>query len=173
MQTISIRGARFEGLTKLIGIAIFGALAISAQVYAQHIVKYDAPWAGTTEAWQGTIGVGIAQDGTAMGFYHDARFAAHGFVRTPDGMFTKIDAPGAGQGVGPCPKYDDWCNFQGTYPFGMNRKGAIAGYMLDAKNVYHGFVRNPDGQIKTYRFRVLGGVRDRARSSGILPTTGP
>jgi predicted membrane protein len=49
-----------------------------------------------------------------------------------------FDAPGAGTGPG-----------QGTTPNGIDSRGAIVGWYLDAGNVNHGFVRDPDGTITT------------------------
>ena len=46
-----------------------------------------------------------------------------------------FDAPGAGTSAG-----------QGTFAFSINQPGTIAGYYLDKSNVYHGFVRAPDGR---------------------------
>jgi hypothetical protein len=33
---------------------------------------------------------------------------------------------------------------------GLNDWGAITGYYLDANNVYHGFVRSPQGKVTTF-----------------------
>lgn len=54
------------------------------------------------------------------------------------GTFITFDAPGAGTGVN-----------QGTYLAGMNTFGTIAGYYVDANNVYHGFVRDQRGRFIT------------------------
>jgi hypothetical protein len=59
--------------------------------------------------------------------------------------FITFDAPGAGTGPG-----------QGTGCSGtdcsvlINEEGTVTGYYLDANNVYHGFVRCPDGKITTF-----------------------
>jgi hypothetical protein len=56
---------------------------------------------------------------------------------------TTFDAPGAGTGA-----------YQGTgcfgCTFGVNQSGAIAGTYLDANNVFHGFLRNPEGEFITF-----------------------
>jgi hypothetical protein len=58
-----------------------------------------------------------------------------------------IDAPGAGtgqyQGTG-CFAYTD-CSVL------INNFGVITGYYLDANNVYHGFVRSPDGKFTSFQ----------------------
>jgi hypothetical protein len=54
-----------------------------------------------------------------------------------------FEAPGAGTGAS-----------QGTgcfgCTFGLNNWGAIAGTYLDANNVYHGFLRSPEGKFTTF-----------------------
>jgi hypothetical protein len=56
-----------------------------------------------------------------------------------------FEAPGAGTGAN-----------QGTgcfgCTFGLNQRGAIAGTYLDANNVYHGFVRSPEGRSSEGKF---------------------
>jgi hypothetical protein len=63
-------------------------------------------------------------------------------VRAPDGGITTFDVPSAGTGPG-----------QGTSVEavgGINPAGAICQTYLDASNVNHGFVRDPDGAITTF-----------------------
>ena len=55
------------------------------------------------------------------------------------GKLITFDAPGAGTGSG-----------QGTFGLGINPAGTIAGSYQDANNVYHGFLRAPDGSITTF-----------------------
>jgi hypothetical protein len=40
--------------------------------------------------------------------------------------------------------------FQGTQAPGLNSEGAITGFYSDSINVYHGFLRNPDGTMITF-----------------------
>ena len=68
--------------------------------------------------------------GAITGYYLDAIFLNHGFLRDPDGRFTTIDVPGAGTGA-----------YQGTIPAGINPSGAITGFWVGANNVWHGFLR--------------------------------
>jgi hypothetical protein len=52
-----------------------------------------------------------------------------------------FDAPGA----------DTTTNdFNGTFATGMNNWGAVTGYYVDANNVYHGFLRSPEGKFITF-----------------------
>jgi hypothetical protein len=62
----------------------------------------------------------------------------HGFIRSPFGKMVTIDAPGAGTVPG--------AN-QGTIPESINIEGTIAGQYEDANDVFHCFLRYPDGHI--------------------------
>src|SRR5450755_827227 len=60
--------------------------------------------------------------------------------------FVTIDAPGAGQASGQgtgCFAYTD-CSVV------INNWGTITGYYLDANNVFHGFVRSPEGKFTSF-----------------------
>ena len=52
---------------------------------------------------------------------------------------TTFDAPGAGTGA-----------FQGTYPFNIAPTGAIIGWIRDAGNVRHGFIRSSQGDFTIF-----------------------
>jgi len=54
-----------------------------------------------------------------------------------------FDAPNAGTFAAPC-------LLQGTFPYGINDRGAIGGNFQDANNVLHGFLRTPDGTTTTF-----------------------
>ena len=90
------------------------------------ITTFDVPGAGTGPG-QGTQGQGINPVGTIPGFYTDASFVNHGFVRDKHGAITTFDAPGAGTGMG-----------QGTIAGTPNPAGAIVIFYQDASNVFHG-----------------------------------
>jgi hypothetical protein len=109
-------------------------------------MTFDAPGAGTGP-YQGTgcsgCSPGINQAGAIAGIYTDANKVFHSFLRSPAGEVTRIDAPGAGTGVG-----------QGTGCFsdcsvGLNASGMIMGTYIDASNVFHGFERSTAGQFTT------------------------
>jgi hypothetical protein len=74
-----------------------------------------------------------------------------------------IDAPGAGtapsQGTG-CFAFTD-CSVL------INNAGAITGYYLDANNVYHGFVRSPEGKFTS--FEAPGADTNAQDFNGTLP----
>jgi len=108
------------------------------------LTTYDARGAGTGPG-QGTGSPGTSrplnQFGAIASYYTDASNVVHGYLRSPSGDITTFDVPGAGpQGIG-C--YAD-CSV------GLNDWGAITGYYLDANNVYHGFLRSPDGKIGNF-----------------------
>jgi hypothetical protein len=91
----------------------------------------------------GALDINILQ--TSAGGYQDnnGNFVHHAFVRPAGGKLTTFEAPGAGtgnnQGTG-CP---------GCAP-GINSWGAIAGIYTDTNNVYHGYLRSPQGKFTTF-----------------------
>ena len=64
------------------------------------------------------------------GFYTDAGFVIHDFVRDNKGNMTSFDPAGAGGSPG-----------QGTFATSINAAGEITGSYIDAGDVRHGFVR--------------------------------
>jgi hypothetical protein len=109
-------------------------------------MTFEAPGAGTG-MYQGTgcpgCSLGLNQAGAIAGIYTDANKVFHSFLRSPAGVFTQIDAPGAGTGIG-----------QGTGCFsncsvGLNASGMIMGTYIDAGTVFHGFLRSAAGQFAT------------------------
>jgi hypothetical protein len=93
----------------------------------------------------GTYATAIDGMGAVTGYYVDANYLAHGFVRAPDGAFTSFEVPNAGTGNG-----------QGTFSTNMNLQGMIAGYYVDAAYGSHAFVLTLDGHIT--EFDAPGGV---------------
>ena len=124
---------RAKTLPSFAAMTLFVALGISAQALAQstqdQIITFDAGPNGTTPT-------GINPTGEITGYYVDASFVTHGFVRDRDGEITTFDAPGVGA--------------NGTFAKGINPRGEIAGYYYDASNVVHGFVRDRDGTITSF-----------------------
>jgi hypothetical protein len=72
--------------------------------------------------------------GAITGDYFDASGASHGFLRAPDGTFTRFDPPGS--------------TF--TIPQSINAAGAITGFDFDASGANHGFLRAVDGTLTTF-----------------------
>jgi hypothetical protein len=83
--------------------------------------------------------------GLSVGNYMDnsPNLVQHGLIRHADGSFTSYEVPkagtGAGQGTG-CP---------GCFA-GLNQLGVIAGNYTDSNNVYHGYIRTPDGKFTSF-----------------------
>jgi hypothetical protein len=106
------------------------------------VTTFDAPGAGTGP-YQGTIvnnnGM-ISPEGSIAGYFYDANYVPHGYVRTADGKITTFDGPGAGtDGHG-----------QGTYDGGINPEGEISGSVIDGNNVRRAFIRARDGSFTTF-----------------------
>jgi hypothetical protein len=120
------------------GLILYPLLAGFAQ--PAPITTINARGAGTCTG-QGTFVVNINELGVAVGYYVDANSVYHGFRRAQNGIVTTIDAPGAGAVSS---------SGQGTVAYSVNIAGVIAGQYQDAKYVYHGFLRNPDGRFVTF-----------------------
>jgi hypothetical protein len=78
--------------------------------------------------------LGLNDWDAVTGYYYDVNNVAHGFLRTPEGAFITIDAPGADTTAG---------SFNGTFAVSINDLGVVTGYYIDANNVSHGFLRLP------------------------------
>jgi hypothetical protein len=112
------------------------------------VISYDAPGAGKTPGnpnnisplgdylYQGTSIAGLSPGlnvwGAVTSAYLDSANVYHGYLRSPVGVITDFDAPGAGKG-----------STQGTIPISLNDLGVITGFYLDTNNVYHGFLGSP------------------------------
>ncbi len=91
----------------------------------------------------GVLGIGLQGQALAQSGEPSSQASA-----TKDYTFITFEAPDAGTSAG-----------QGTYPSGINRKGSIAGYYTDAKNVFHGFVRLRDCDSEDRDWRCVGTVK--------------
>jgi hypothetical protein len=97
------------------------------------ITTFEAPRAGTGPV-EGTYAWSINSRRKITGYYQDASFVIHAFLRSSDGTFITWDAPGATQ----------------TFAQAMNAAGTIAGSYLDAASVYHGYRRSRDGSFTVF-----------------------
>jgi len=107
------------------------------------ITEFDDPNAGTGG---GTGALGINPSGKIWGWYFDANIVFHGYLRSRDGVLTAVDVPGAGTGT--CQGTNAGCGPIGYG--GINPEGTVTGEYADASNVYHGFLRTPDGKFVTF-----------------------
>ena len=109
------------------------------------LTTFNVPGAGTASG-QGTecpgCSVGFNLFGAAAGLYIDGNNVVHGFLRSPVGEITTFDPPGESDlyGLG-C--YNDCA-------IGLNDWGVTTSSYLDANNVYHGFLRSPEGTFITF-----------------------
>jgi predicted membrane protein len=92
------------------------------------VITFDVPGAVNTQPSS------INSAGIIVGYYFDANFLFHGFLRAPDGSFTTFDVPG---------------DVFGTFGSGINSAGVITGTYCDAITC-HGFLRAPDGSFTTF-----------------------
>ena len=111
-------------------------LSANANERKTAIITFDAPG-----AVNGTSPTSINPRGSITGYYFDANFVPHGFLRAKNGSFTTFDAPGAGLQAG---------LRQGTYATSINPGGAITGFYFDANFVPHGFLRANNGSFTTF-----------------------
>ena len=134
-------------LVVLVALAISVPLSTQAQQdhHGYTLIEFDAPGAGTG-FFQGTDALSINPAGTIMGYYSDASFVLHGFVRSASGTITTFDPLGS--------------TLTGPVILGINDAGTITGSYLDASGVLHGFVRSASGIITTF---------DPLGSTGTLP----
>ena len=141
-MTNKCKFVKFENFTRstawaalCLGLFTFGlGLPAKAEDDKPTIITFDAPGAGTA-AFEGTYPNAITPAGAITGFYFDANFDDHGFLRARDGNFIVFDPVGS----------------IGTAPFSINPTGAITGfYFEDLGGPAHGFLRAPDGTITTF-----------------------
>src|SRR5215467_11200209 len=119
---------RSKTLTLFTAMILWVALALSVQLSAQTITTIDPPGSILTQPSS------INQAGAITGFYQDAGFNTHGFLRDAKGSFTSFDAPGS----------------ISTQPNSINQPGAITGFYLDnVSSNTHGFLRDAKGTIIT------------------------
>ena len=138
-------------------IALSAALVISQLPAQEHsddhrfgqkpkLIEFDPPGTGTVSSpvCAPSCGTQVFANnnlGVTVGSYTDANVVPHGFLRTSDGHILSFDAPGAGLGAN--------LN-QGTVALSINDLGVIAGQFEDPNNIFHGFVRYPDGSFTTF-----------------------
>jgi hypothetical protein len=120
---------------KVIGLT----LLVCGSLYAQQITSFDATGAGTGQ-YQGTWPTAINPARVIVGYYLDTNSVYHGFIRSRDGSFTSIDAPGAGNLANAYPT-------QGTQAISINQAGTIVGYYTDSSYFTHCFLLAKNGTI--------------------------
>ena len=103
-------------------------IAVPLSANSQTVTPFDPT--GSTS----TFPASINPAGAITGFYSDASFVNHGFLRGADGTITTFDPSGS----------------TSTMPAGINPEGDIVGSYTDANAVSHGFLRTEDGTITSF-----------------------
>lgn len=139
-RTVDVPGAT---ATVVDGVNDFGVLVGTYSTSAtndfgfiearEHRIKLNFP--GTSGV---TSAEGINDRGTTVGFYTDAAGTYHGWVRSANGKFYRLDDPSAASGSG-----------LGTLPFGINDAGLIVGYFVGKDNAAHAFIYRPKSGFTT------------------------
>jgi hypothetical protein len=160
----------------LLGVSVGNYMDSTANLVQHGLIRhadgtfttFEAPGAGTGQG-QGTgcpgCFAGLNQFGAIAGIYTDSNNVYHGFLRTSDGNFKSFNAPGAGKGSGQgtgCPS---------DCPVSLNNKGAITGVYIDAQNVFHVYLRSPEGNMMTVQpvgstFTFPAGINDLGTIAG-------
>src|SRR5215467_1437232 len=117
-----------ENMTRIsfLFLAVLTCLVCVSLLHAQgEFITFDAPGAGTGPG-QGTLRQQITAAGTIVGNYVDSNYVTHGFVRSAQGAFASIDAPGALR----------------TQALGITQ-ARVVGFYRDTNRVRHGYVLGP------------------------------
>jgi hypothetical protein len=133
---------------KIAAVSLVATLAVSVQSSAHgqtpKFIEFDAPNSSSSACAPsgcGTYAYASNGWGLIVGYNVDVNIVAHGFLRHPDGSIATFDAPGAGASDG---------TSEGTYATSINDQGEVAGQLLDANLVYHGFIRYPNGKFAIF-----------------------
>jgi hypothetical protein len=120
---------------------------LSADRDRSKIVMFDVPGAGKTAGalncgnnlltgCYGTTPMANNNAGEIVGMYLTDDGVYYGFLRNADGKTKSFTAPGADTTDG---------DFNGTYPMAINSCGAVTGTYQGMDEVFHGFLREPNG----------------------------
>ena len=115
------------------------------------ITTFDAPLSAPNEYFdqgsqtQGSGSQSVNSEGDIIGWTIDMYGVWHGFLRTPKGEMSTFDAPGASTAPGGGTNWG-W----GTIPQNINDLGEIVGQFTDAMDVFHGFLRAPNGHFTEF-----------------------
>ena len=131
-------------LSLAICMLMLGVPAIAQQ---PTITTIDVPHAGTIGGY-GTEAIAICPTGQIAGFYAGYSNSVHAYVRATDGTITTFDGPGAGTGAGTIPLPTG--SNPGTYAIAGDACGLVAGYVVDSRDVAHGYLRGVDGTLTMF-----------------------
>jgi len=103
-------------------------------------ISFDAPGAGLgAQLNEGTVAYGVNDRGAIVGEFQDEKLTYHAFIRDPDGKFTVVNWPDAGDGAN-----------MGTVLWTINREGDTGGYYVDSTGAAHGLLRLSKGETTTF-----------------------
>jgi hypothetical protein len=108
-------------------LAAFVLVSLASALQAQTITPFDVPNSSNTIPQANNL------FGQVTGYYQDANFVVHGFLRQPNGNIVTFDVSGLP-----------------TQATGINNLGQITGNYFGADNSFHGFVRERNGDISTF-----------------------
>ena len=143
LARVSLVAAAFISMV----FSVFSGRVLCEEKGGARIVTFDVEGAGTTPgamgcgnglltSCYGTTPVANNNAGDIVGVYLTDAGVYYGFLRTRWGKVTSFTAPGADT--------TPW-DFNGTYPYSINARGAVTGMYQGMSEVFHGFVREPNG----------------------------
>src|SRR5580700_9890790 len=96
---------KFRNLALVFSLSVMGLLAHPVRSFAQKLIEFSAPDAGTVYSsacapYCGTTAFGNNDLGLIVGTYTDPNIVPYAFIRTPEGKIIPFQAPGAGLGYG-------------------------------------------------------------------------
>ncbi|MEX3965159.1 hypothetical protein AB4Y42_23565 [Paraburkholderia sp. EG286B] len=131
-----LRGALKTCRSQLAALSPAAAASAAAPAADGRFVIFDVPGEDTS---YGPVPAAINNAGAVAGYYLDAGFAEHSFLRAPDGTITTFDPPGTACTPGA------FC----STAIGITPGGVVMGSYVDLTGG-HGYLRTPDGQFQKF-----------------------
>lgn len=97
---------------------------------------FQSPSASTTGFINGTTSISINGLGDTAGYYYDANYVAHSYIRSADGTFTEFEVPGAGTNL-----------YTGAWPIMIDDSKTVIGFYYDNNFASHSYIRLADGSF--------------------------
>jgi len=99
-------------------------------------ITFQSPSASTSGFLNGTTSLSINRSGDTTGYYYDANYIAHSYIRSADGTFTEFEVPGAGTN-----------SYTGAWPIMIDDSGNVIGFYYDNAFTSHPYIRLADGSF--------------------------
>ncbi len=145
-------------------------LGVSAMAQQPTITTIDAPHAGAIKGY-GTEAIAICPAGQIAGFYADYSNVMHAYVRTTDGKITTFDAPDVSFMGGAIPFPTSGAG-PGTYAVAGDACGLVTGYVIDSRDVAHGYLRAADGTLTLFDVPHAGTANGQGTFAGNMSMSG-